>query len=126
MMDDDGDCWWVEKESPSERRTRKGRNAGASRDMQNAKTCGQATFFFSLSFPLRPPVEIYMCAPLPLCNVEPAGLALTAPIEKALCMYSCIVEARLCVRATYVSALPTCCGSGHNSRVTGNNSAGKK
>lgn len=49
LMDDDGGCWRVEKESL--RRTRKGRNAGASRDMQTAKTCGQATFFF---FPLRP------------------------------------------------------------------------
>lgn len=46
MMNDDGDCWWVEEKSVWGRRTGKGRNAVASRDMQTAKRCSQATFFF--------------------------------------------------------------------------------
>lgn len=108
MMDDDGGCWWVEKESL--RRTRKGRNAGASRDMQTAKTCGQATFFFLPP----PPVGIYI-ARLPLCNVEPAGLAFTVPIEKGP-VYSCILYMyeHKCSHnlRVGVSALSNLCGFG--------------
>lgn len=97
MMNDDGGSVGGWRRKSLGRRTRKGRNAVASRDMQTAKTCSQAAFFF----PLRPTVEIYI-ARLPLCNVEPAGLALTAPIEAALYTPALYPSEILCFRSLRV------------------------
>lgn len=79
MMNDDEDCWWVEKKSVWGGEQEKGEMQLLAETCRPPRHAAKRPFFF----PLRPTVKNYI-ARLPLCNVEPAGLALTAPMETAL------------------------------------------
>lgn len=87
MMDDDGETvWWVEKKVRLGGEQEKGMRVLAE-TCRPPRHAAKRPFFFFFTSPSPPNRRNLYRARLPLYNVEPAGLALTTPIEMPL--YTC-------------------------------------